>query len=119
MNDESRAAPPNWRDRQPLNGTDLTDFLALRRVCGHPHSHVNQVGEHFVENGRPLLPFIADGLTALIEVEHLTLGEAAPESWGLRPVRVTASGRARYERLCDQQGIAPYPAVVTDRTRHQ
>lgn len=49
-----------------LSGADSTDFLALRRVCGHWDSRVEKVGEHFVENECPVLPFIADGLVALI-----------------------------------------------------
>ncbi|MCA1672717.1 MAG: hypothetical protein LC799_11110, partial [Actinobacteria bacterium] len=103
MSDEMNAGSAAWRNRSPLNGTDLTDFLALRRVCGHPGSRLEQVGEHFVENQRPVLPFIADGLVALIEVGHVTLGGPDSASGGRRPVLVTASGRARYEELCDRQ----------------
>ena len=94
----------DWRDRPALSGTDLADFLALRRVCGQSDSYVHQVGTHFVDNQRPVLPFLADGLTALIEVGHLTLGD--PDSGEARPVRVTATGRARYEDLCDAQGAS-------------
>ncbi|MGH3905502.1 MAG: hypothetical protein ACRDTE_15150 [Pseudonocardiaceae bacterium] len=112
----ARAGSRDWRDRQPLSGTELTDFLALRRVCGNPDSRVDQAGEHYVENERPVLPFIADGLTALIEVGHVTLGEPTPASCTIRPLMVTAGGRARYEHLCDRQGIAPYPALVIDGT---
>lgn len=84
-----------WRHREPLTGTDLTDFLALWRVCGRPESRVRSLGEHYVENGRPLLPFLADSVTALIEVGHLTLGDLAPALCDTtRPVLVTASGRA-------------------------
>ena len=107
MNDELSAGSAEWRGRQPLSGTDLIDFLALRRVCGRPDARVRQVGEHYVEHERPVLPFIADGLTALIEVGHLRLGEL--DSGATRPVAVTGSGRARYEELCDRQGIPPYP----------
>ncbi len=114
MSDEFGAGSVDWRSRPALSGTDLTDFLALRRVCWRPDSGVDQVGEHFVEDQHPVLPFIADGLAALIEVEHITLGD--PESCGMRPVLVTASGRARYEDLCDRQGIPPYPLVVIEGT---
>jgi hypothetical protein len=75
MSDEEGAESRSWRDRQPLNGTDVTDFLALRRVCERPDFQVDRVGGQYVENGRPVLPFLADGLAALIEVGHLSLGE--------------------------------------------
>lgn len=105
MSDEPIAVSEGWRGRQPLTSTDLTDFLTLQRVCGRPDSRVGKLGDHYVENGRPALPFIADGLTALIEVGHVTLGEPDPASCNLRPVTATESGRARYEELCDRQGI--------------
>lgn len=99
-----------------MSGTDLTDFVALQRVCGRPDSWIAKAGEHFVENERPVLPFIADSLTALIEVGHATFGKPDLASPGIRPVAVTASGRARYEQLCDLQGIPPYPIVVIEGT---
>ncbi|MGH3906986.1 MAG: hypothetical protein ACRDTE_22820 [Pseudonocardiaceae bacterium] len=107
MGDEPRAVSGDWSSRPLLSGTDLIDFLALRRVCGRPDSRVRQVGGNYVENERPVLPFIADGVTALIEVGHVRLGEL--DSCVTRPVVVTGSGRARYEDLCDRQGIPPYP----------
>ena len=105
MNDELSTGSSGWRDRPALSGTDLTDVIALRRVCGQPDSRVKKVGEQYMENERPVLPFIADGLISLIEVGHVTLGEPDLFSCGMRPVVVTASGRARYEQLCDRQGI--------------
>ncbi|MGH3921890.1 MAG: hypothetical protein ACRDTT_03265 [Pseudonocardiaceae bacterium] len=77
------------------------------------------MGDRYVENERPVLPFLPDGLAALIEVGHLMVGEPDTASGALRPVVVTASGRARYEQLCDRQGIAPYPALVIDPTPGQ
>ncbi|MGH3813545.1 MAG: hypothetical protein ACRDUV_14020 [Pseudonocardiaceae bacterium] len=117
MSEELRAVSQDWRTREPLNRTDLIDFLALRRVCARPDVPVRWLGADYVENGRPLLPFLADGVTALIEVGHLTLGdpEPAPGSGDpTRPVMVTATGRARYEQLCDRQGLPAYPASVGD-----
>ena len=119
MSDELKGVSVDWRNRQPLSDTDLTDFLALWRVCGRPDSQVDQVGGHYVENDRPVLPFLADGLTALLEAGHVVLGEPDPASCGIRPVMVTASGRARYEQLCDTQGIPSYPPVVIDATPGQ
>lgn len=109
MSHDPIAVTAGWRNRPPLTGTDLIDFLALRRVCGRADSHIGKVGDDYVENGRPLLVFLADGLTALIEVGHVTLGEPDTTSCGIRRVTVTASGRARYEELCDKQKLPPYP----------
>ncbi len=114
MSDEPRAVSQDWRTCEPLTRTDLIDFLALRRVCGRPDVRVRRLGEHYVENGRPLLPFLADGLTALIDVGHLTLGDPDPAACDTRLVMVTATGRARYEALCDRQGLPAYPASVGD-----
>lgn len=120
MSEDEITGPRDWRDRPPLSGTDVTDFLALRRVCGHPDSRVDQVGGHYVENERPVLSFLADGLAALIETGHVALGETGPTtSCVMRPVVVTARGRARYEHLCDLQGIAPYPVVDIDASPGQ
>lgn len=69
------SATVGWRNRRPLTGADLTDFLSLRRVCGHTSSSIGKLGNHYVENKHPLLPFVENGLTVSIEGEHLTLGE--------------------------------------------
>lgn len=91
---------------------ELTDFLALRRICGRSERSVGKVGDHYVEDERRVLSFIEDGLSALIDAGHAALGEPEPDSGGIQQVRVTASGRARYEHLCDLQGIPPYPCIV-------
>lgn len=113
MSEQPNTRTEEWRTRQPLSGTDLTDFLALRRICGHPdYRCLHDEADLYMEKSRPLLPFIADGVTALIEVGHASLGE--PDSGtDLRPVLVTATGRARYEHLCERQGIPPYPTSVS------
>lgn len=97
-----------------LTDADWNDFMALRRLCGYPHYRCLQ--DHHqqlvTENGQRLLPFLADAVRTLIEVGHATLAEPDPGSGGAyRPVLVTACGRARYEHLCDKQGIAAYPAI--------
>ncbi|MGH3815493.1 MAG: hypothetical protein ACRDUV_24090 [Pseudonocardiaceae bacterium] len=114
MSEQEEAGSAEWRDRPPLTGTDMTDFLALRRVCVRADSDVDQGGEHFVEDQRPVLPFLADALAALIEVGHVTLNGS--DSDGMRRILVTASGRSRYEELCDRQKISPYPPVVIEGT---
>ena len=116
MSEVAGAGSVDWQDRPALSETDLADFLALQRVCGHPDSGVLRMGEQFVENQRPMLPFLADGVAALIEAGHAVLTDSSADLRGMRRVVVTASGRARYEDLCDRQGIAPYPVLVSDRT---
>ena len=98
-----------WRERPALTGTDTTDFLALRRVCGIRDSHVDKVGDRYFDGERPVLPFIEVGVIALIEVGHVTLGEPDPACADRQRVAVTASGWARYEDLCARQGIPPSP----------
>lgn len=119
MSDDPGVETEQWRNCQPMTDTDLTDFLALRQVCGRPGSWVGKLGDDYVENERPLLPFIADGLAALRDGRHVTLGDADPTSCAVRPVMVTAIGRARYEHLCDMQGVPPYPGSGSKETPGQ
>ncbi|HEU0090147.1 MAG TPA: hypothetical protein VFQ77_21250 [Pseudonocardiaceae bacterium] len=114
MSDEPTAVSQEWRHRPLLTSTDLLDFLALRRVCGRPDSRIAKLEDHCFENERPLLPFLTDAITALIDAGHVTLGDSNPASCDRQPVTVTASGRARYEELCDRQGIPPYPCYPPD-----
>ena len=97
-----------WRARVLLSGADLSDFIALRRVCGRIDSHVTQVDGDFYDGERKLLSHVEDGVRMLIEVGFATVGEPDPE-YGRRPVSVTPDGRARYEELCERQGYPPYP----------
>ena len=106
VNDQPRVEA--WRDREPLSGADLSDFIALRRVCGRADFRVLQVGQEFFQAERPLLPFVGDGVRGLIEVGHATLADPEPESGGARVVVPTAAGRTRYEQLCELQGIPPH-----------
>ncbi len=90
------SATVGWRNRQPLTGADLIDFLALRRVCGHTDSRIGKLSNRHVENEHPLLPFVENGL--LIEVGHLTLGEPCTAlaltsvSWPGLPMRIYNDG---------------------------
>lgn len=113
LSEQPWAGSVTWRERSALSGADLADFLALWRVCGRADCGVDRVGERFVEGRHPVLPFLADAVAVLIEVGLAVLGDSDS---GRRRVLVTASGRARYEELCDRQGIPPYAAVVIDGT---
>jgi hypothetical protein len=95
-----------------LSGADLSDFIALRRVCGCTDSHVALVGEAFYDGERQLLPHVDDGVRTLIEIELAILGEPEPED-GRRPVVATPDGRRRYEELCVRQGYQPYPGPTS------
>ena len=91
-----------------LSGADLSDFVALRRVCGRTDYRVTQVDDDFYGGERQLLSHVEDGVRMLIEVGFATLGEPDPE-YGRRPVVATPDGRRRYEQLCERQGYPPYP----------
>jgi hypothetical protein len=91
-----------------LTGADLSDFIALRRVCGRTDSHVTQIGDDMYDGERRLLPHVEDSVRMLVEVGLATVGEPDPED-GRRPVTATPDGRARYEELCERQGYPPYP----------
>lgn len=115
MNKDQVTPLRDWRDRPPLSDTDMTDFLALRRVCGHPDSRVDQVRGHYVETERPVLPFLADALAVLIEAGQVAFVDPDPTtSSARRPLAITTRGRVRYEHLGDPQGIAPYAVVDID-----
>jgi hypothetical protein len=98
----------DWRARELLSGADLSDFIALRRVCGRAGSRVTQVGDGFYEGERQLLSHVEDGVRMLIEVDFVTVGEPDPE-YGRRPVIATPDGRRRYEDLCQRQGYRRIP----------
>lgn len=115
MSDEPIIGPVEWLNRQPLCGTDLIDFLTLRQVCGRTDSRVTKLGDDYFADGRLLLPFVASGLTALVEVGHVALGEPDPASCDMAPVTVTAAGRARYEELCRAQGTPPAPPAPEEK----
>lgn len=109
MTDEPATGELNWRNRHPLSGTDLTDFVTLGRICGRPDPHIDQVAGQYVEDGRPALPFIADGLAALLESGHVVLGEPDSTSGGRRPVMVTAAGRLGTNNCATNRASRPIP----------
>lgn len=94
--------------RAALSDADLAEFRALRTICGCPDRQVYEVGEYFVEAGHPVLPFLAEGIRALVDAGLAAVGDRSPGTGGTRPVVVTLIGRARYEELCDKQGETPY-----------
>lgn len=110
--ESSPVVSEGWRSRVLLAGADLSDFIALRRVCGRTDSRVTQVGDDFYDGERQLLSHVEDGVRMLIEVEFATLGEPDPED-GRRSVAATPDGRRRYEELCERQGYPPYPTPLS------
>ncbi|MGH3630025.1 MAG: hypothetical protein ACRDRL_21615 [Sciscionella sp.] len=99
-----------------MTDADLSDFIALRRVCGRADSHVDQVGDDFYDAERRLLPHVEDGVKMLIEVELATV-DAPDPVYGRRRVTATPDGRARYEQLCERQEYPPYPAGLCQQPR--
>ena len=94
----------DYLKREPLTDEELTTFVALRRV-GEPGGGVAEVDGHYYHHGRPMVPWLEGPLTTLAEANLITLADPDPETCGLRRVTLTAAGQARYDALCDKQGL--------------
>lgn len=92
----------DYLKRAPLTDEELDTFVALRRVEGAA-GEVAELDGRYYYYGRPMVPWLEDPLTALVEVGLITLAEPDPQACGLRRATLTAAGQARYEALCDKQ----------------
>lgn len=81
----------------PVKGVrpELLAALVLRRAL---RGGVAQAGPIYVDYGYRMGRYLTSTFTELIENELLSLAE---ENCGLRRVRVTEAGRARYEQVRD------------------
>lgn len=82
--------------RVPLRGTDLYDWIALRRVSG---GGVVKLSGGWWECGRRVPGYVAEALTALCQRGLVTLSGPAP----LARAVLTDAGVERYQRLCQQR----------------
>lgn len=90
--------------RAPLVGTDLYDWIALRRVSD---GGIARMGDCWFDGGRRVPCYVTDTLAGQCEAGLVTLAD--PDEWGLARAALTGTGTTRYEQLCRQRqrvGIA-------------
>ncbi|MGH3938387.1 MAG: hypothetical protein ACRDTG_07080, partial [Pseudonocardiaceae bacterium] len=78
-----------------LTGTELLDWLALRRVC---EGGVAMLGSRYLDRGRRVPCFLPKAFRRLADAELTELLESS-SAGGLRRVVITSRGRARYQEL--------------------
>lgn len=87
-------------------GTDLYDWMALRRVSG---GGIAKMDDHWLEHGHRIPGYIADALTALCDTGVVALAEV--DVWAMRRAVLTDTGIIRYKQLNRQQQISRCPAA--------
>ncbi|MGH3907141.1 MAG: hypothetical protein ACRDTE_23640 [Pseudonocardiaceae bacterium] len=90
MNDEAMT----YRPLLPLSGSELIDWIALRRVCG---GGVVMLCGRYVDHGRPVPGYLDEPLAGLSRAGLIALADI--DTWGQRRVAPTLDGRARYVEL--------------------
>lgn len=86
----------------PLTGTDLYDWIGLRRVNG---GRVVKLGERWLQSGRPVPDYVAEALIALHTRGFITLTDPDPNKEVTAHVMLSNDGRVRYQQLCRQRLI--------------
>jgi len=96
------------RRRRWLTGTELLDWIALRRVC---QGGVAMLGSHYLDHGQRVPCFLPEAFRRLADAK-LT-GLLNPDHpGGLRRVVITLTGRARYQELSAARGPSLYGSVA-------
>lgn len=85
-------------------------FVVLRQVGG-PGGGVAELDGRYYHHSRPVVPWLEDPLTVLVEAGLITLADPDPASGGLRCATRTAVGQARYDALCDKQRFPRSPVI--------
>lgn len=99
----SQQHPAAFMAQVPLAGSDLYDWIALRRVSGG--SVATKLGRWF-EAGRRVPGYVTDTLTDLREAELITVID--PDMSGMARVALTDVGIARYDVLCQRRQHPPF-----------
>jgi hypothetical protein len=97
----------------PLTGTDLYDWIGLRRVNG---GRLVKLGQRWLHSGHPVPDYVAEALTALHTRGFVTLTGPDPKKGVPDQVMLTHDGTIRYQQLCRQrlsQDRAPSPRPKT------
>jgi len=90
--------PLGPQHNSPLAGSDLYDWIALRRISG---SGIARVGDRWFDGGPRVPGYVADALTALCEDGLVRLVNL--EKMAMARVALTDAGAIRYEHLCRQR----------------
>ena len=90
----------------------VTVWIALRRAH---EGGVASLKSQWLDSGRQVPGYVAEALDRLISGGLLVLGEAEPESCGVRRITVTDSGCARYVALCQIHKPRGTASVSTPR----
>jgi hypothetical protein len=84
----------------PLTGTDLYDWIGLRRVNG---GRLVKLGQRWLHSGHPVPDYVAEALTALHTRGFVTLTGPDPKKGVPDQVMLTHDGTVRYQQLCRQR----------------
>ena len=87
--------------RAPLTGTDLYDWIALRRVNG---GGIAKLGDRWLEGGHRVPGYVTEALAVLCGDRLVTLADLQPG--GMTRAALTDAGAARYQQLCQQRQTA-------------
>ncbi|MGH3779008.1 MAG: hypothetical protein ACRDRR_25300 [Pseudonocardiaceae bacterium] len=101
--------------RAPLTGTDLYDWIALRRVSG---GGVAMLGGRWLESGHRVPGYVTEALAVLCGEGLVTLADLEPG--GLARAALTDVGAVRFQQLCQQRQTAQQvPAARFGATCHR
>lgn len=91
---------------QPLQAGELTEWIALRRVCA---GGVALLGSRYLDLGRPVPGYLDGPLAELHGAGLVALADV--DRWLLRRVVPTRTGRARYGELSAKRRAPDDPPV--------
>jgi len=92
----------------PLTGTDLYDWIGLRRVNG---GRMVKLGDRWLQSGHPVPDYVAEALFALHTRGFITLADPDPKKEVTAHAMLTNDGTVRYQQLCRQRRIQDRSAV--------
>ena len=100
--------------RPPLTGTDLYDWMALRRVNA---GGIARMGDHWFDHGRQIPDYVADSLAALCDSSAVTLAE--PDGSGMRRAALTNTGKHRFSAAVPATPDRPAATRSGSRSRRR
>lgn len=85
--------------RVPLAGTEVYEWIALRRVSV---GGVTKVGHRWLESGHQVPGYVAGALAGLLSGGLVMLVDPDPSAGTTARAVLTSTGVERYERLCQR-----------------